>query len=144
MPELQFTEQERKSIEAAIATAENQSSGEIQVHIENRCTEDVLDRAAEVFALLKMHKTALRNGVLFYLAVKDQKFAVIGDKGINAVVPDNFWDEVKEGMQNDFRKGAFTKGLREGILLAGNQLQSHFPSNRDDINELPNSISFGK
>ncbi len=144
MPELQFTEQERKSIEAAIATAENQSSGEIQVHIENRCTEDVLDRAAEVFALLKMHKTALRNGVLFYLAVKDQKFAVIGDKGINAVVPDNFWDEVKEGMQNDFRKGAFTKGLREGILLAGNQLQSHFPINRDDINELPNSISFGK
>ena len=144
MPELQFTDQDRKSIIDAIETAEKQSSGEIQVHIENRCTEDVLDRAAEVFALLKMHKTELRNGVLFYLAVKDHKFAVLGDKGINAVVPTNFWDDVKELMQNHFRKGEFTKGLREGILLAGNQLKSHFPDKGDGKNELPNTISFGK
>jgi len=144
MPELHFTDQDRKSIIEAIETAEEQSSGEIQVHIENRCTEDVLDRAAEVFALLKMHKTELRNGVLFYLAVKDHKFAVLGDKGINAVVPDHFWDDVKELMQNHFRQGEFAKGLREGILLAGNQLKSHFPYKGDGKNELPNTISFGK
>lgn len=144
MPELHFTDQDRKSIIDAIETAEKQSSGEIQVHIENRCAEDVLDRAAEVFALLKMHKTELRNGVLFYLAVKDHKFALLGDKGINAVVPDHFWDDVKELMQNRFRKGEFTEGLREGILLAGNQLKSHFPDKGDGKNELPNTISFGK
>lgn len=144
MPELHFTDQDRKSIIDAIETAEKQSSGEIQVHIENRCTEDVLDRASEVFALLKMHKTELRNGVLFYLAIKDHKFAVLGDKGINAVVQDHFWDDVKELMQHRFRKGEFTEGLREGILLAGDQLKSHFPDKGDGKNELPNTISFGK
>ena len=53
----------------------------------------MLDRAAWVFKKLGMHKTAERNGVLFYLAVDDRKFAIIGDAGINAKVPAGFWDD---------------------------------------------------
>jgi uncharacterized membrane protein len=91
-----------------------------------------------------MNKTEARNGVLFYLAVSDRKFAIIGDAGINAKVPQGFWDEIKALMQNSFREGKFTEGLSQGILLAGTQLKAHFPFNKDDVNELSDEISFDK
>jgi uncharacterized membrane protein len=91
-----------------------------------------------------MHKTAERNGVLFYLAVSDRKFAILGDAGINAKVPTGFWDDISELLKNNFKDGKFTEGLSEGILLAGEHLKIHFPHRKDDINELPDEISFSK
>jgi uncharacterized membrane protein len=138
-----FSKEEKQKITNAIKQAELATSGEIQVHLENHCKEDVLDRAAEVFSILKMHKTEQRNGVLFYLAVVDHKFAILGDCGINKVVPDNFWDDIKEHMLSLFRQGKITDGLCEGIKMAGNQLQKHFPYEEGDVNELSDEISFG-
>ncbi len=144
MAEKLFTETEKKEIVQAIETAERQTSGEIQVHIENHCKGDVLDRAAEVFEALKMHKTKERNAVLFYLAVVDHKFAVIGDKGINHVVPENFWETIRNEMVLQFKNKNFTEGLKLGISKCGEQLQTQFPfENKGDINELPDEISFG-
>ncbi|RKD87757.1 TPM domain-containing protein [Mangrovibacterium diazotrophicum] len=139
-----FTEQEKKQITDAIKAAELKTSGEIRVHVEGRCKEDVLDCAAHWFEQLKMHKTAARNGVLFYLAVTDRKFAILGDAGINAKVPDNFWESTKDLMLSHFKKGRFADGLSEGILMAGKQLKEHFPYQKDDVNELSDDISFGK
>jgi len=139
-----FTSDQKQQIVGAIKDAELDTSGEIRVHIENRCKKDVLDRAAAVFASLKMHKTKLRNGVLFYLAIKDHKFAILGDGGINAVIPDDFWDNIKEMMQHMFKEGEFTVGLSSGITMAGEQLKDHFPYHSDDINELDDDISFGE
>jgi uncharacterized membrane protein len=140
-----FTHAQQKSIVSAIKQAESNTSGEIQVHIEKHCKGEVLDRAADVFATLKMHTTALRNGVLFYIAVKDHKFAILGDAGINNVVPHNFWEEIKNDMEVHFRKGEFTEGLCHGIITAGSQLKQHFPhKGKHDNNELSDEISFGK
>jgi uncharacterized membrane protein len=139
-----FTRKQQAIILAAVKEAENKTSGEIRVHIETSCNEDVLDRAAWVFKKLGMHKTAERNGVLFYLAVKDKKFAVIGDAGINSKVPAGFWDDVKELLLKRFRDGKFTEGLSEGIIMAGEHLKKHFPHKKDDVNELPDQISFDK
>lgn len=139
-----FTREQQALILAAVKEAEDQTSGEIRVHIETRCDEDVLDRAAWVFKQLAMHKTAERNGVLFYLAVSDRKFAVIGDAGINSKVPEGFWDDVKELLLLKFREGKFTEGLSEGIIRAGEHLKKHFPHRPDDVNELPDEISFDK
>ncbi len=138
-----FTEQEKKTIVDSIKEAELNTSGEIRVHIERGCKGPVLDRAVKVFEKLGMHKTELKNGVLFYLAVDDHKFAILGDKGIDEVVPENFWDAIKEHMLSLFRQGEFSQGLREGILKAGVALKKHFPYSDDDINELPDDISFG-
>ena len=91
-----------------------------------------------------MNKTAERNGVLFYLAVRDKKFAIIGDAGINSKVPAGFWDSISEILQKNFKQGKFAEGLSEGIVLAGKQLKTHFPHRTDDINELPDEISFDK
>ena len=138
-----FSKEEQGHIKSAIKEAELSTSGEIRVHIDNHCREDVLDRAAWWFEKLEMHKTELRNGVLFYLAVKDHKFAILGDAGINAKTPDNFWDAIKEEMQNHFIKGEFSEGLSNGILKAGEQLRKQFPYESDDVNELSDDISFG-
>lgn len=139
-----FSPEQKAQIVAAIKAAETQTAGEIQVHIESRCKGSVLDRAAQVFETLKMYQTKERNGVLVYLAVEDHKFAILGDAGINAVVPANFWESTKDQMADFFRQGKFTEGLIEGIHHAGEQLKAHFPFNsQNDQNELSDEVSFG-
>ena len=139
-----FSEEEKESIKHAIAEAELNTSGEIRVHIEGVCADDVLDRAAYIFEKLGIHKTEKRNGVLFYLAADDRKFAILGDAGINKVTPDNFWDDIKDVMLNYFKDNKFTEGLTTGIKMAGEQLKAHFPHLKDDVNELSDDISFSQ
>jgi len=139
-----FTKKEKEEIQKAILNAEMDTSGEIRVHIETNCEGEVLDRTAYLFKKIGMQKTEQRNGVLIYLAVQSRKFAIIGDKGINAVVPENFWDNIKEKMTSYFEKEEFVLGLAEGIEQTGKQLKKHFPRHLNDINELSDEISFGK
>jgi uncharacterized membrane protein len=144
MPQDLFTIAQQKEIVAAIKEAERNTSGEIRVHIEKNCKEDVLDHAAYIFDELEMQKTALRNGVLIYLAVEDRKLAILGDAGINLKVPKGFWDEIKDLMISNFKEGKFTEGLSQGIILAGEQLKKHYPHDKEnDENELSDEISFG-
>ena len=137
-----FSEDEKLQIINAIREAETNTSGEIRVHIEKYCKNSVLDRAAYVFKALEMHKTRLRNGVLFYLAVEEQKFAILGDAGINQKVPENFWEDIKKEMAAYFQNGKIPEGLSAGILRAGEQLKQHFPWQEDDVNELSDEISY--
>ena len=139
-----FTQEEQNLIVEAIREAEKNTSGEIRVHIESKCKEDVLDHAAYFFEKLEMHETQLRNGVLIYLAIDHRKFAILGDVGINQVTPDNFWDEIKENMLNHFRDNKFTEALITGIRMIGDALKANFPYQSDDVNELSDEISFGK
>jgi len=139
-----FTTEQKKEITEAIKSAELNTSGEIRIHIESRCKIDVLDRASVIFSQLKMHKTEQRNGVLFYVAIDDHKFAILGDVGINEKVPDNFWDSETETVINHFKEEKYTEGLCKGIIMAGEQLKKHFPYQSDDVNELSDDISFGK
>lgn len=139
-----FSQAEKDKLKNAIVQAELNTSGEVRIHIDSVCNEDVLDRAAYIFKKIGMNKTELRNGVLFYLAVKSKKFAIIGDGGINAVVPENFWDSIKDNLAAHFIKGEFTEGLCEGIEMAGEQLKKCFPYQKDDVNELSDDISFGE
>jgi uncharacterized membrane protein len=101
------------------------------------------DRALEVFHELKMHETQLKNGVLIYLAANDKKFVICGDKGINDVVSEDFWDSTKDVMASQFKTGNFKQGLIDGISKAGEQLRRHFPYEEGDTNELSNEISKG-
>jgi len=142
-PKKFFTVEQKAIIKNAIKEAELNTSGEIRVHLAKKCTKDVLDCAADIFAQLKMHKTEQRNGVLFFLAVNTRQFAILGDVGINAKVPDDFWNEIKIEVLNNFKKEKFTEGLSKGILMAGEKLKEHFPHKNDDVNELSDEISIG-
>ncbi|GAA4519863.1 TPM domain-containing protein [Sphingobacterium thermophilum] len=140
-----FNEEEQERVVHAINVAENLTSGEIRVVVENVVGQDTtaFDKAKSYFEKLNMHKTVQRNGVLIYLAIADHQFAIIGDAGINKVVPDNFWEITKDKMLFHFRQGNYVRGLVEGIQEAGEQLRQYFPRQDDDINELPNDIHFG-
>ncbi|SOD96370.1 TPM domain-containing protein [Spirosoma fluviale] len=138
-----FTQDEQQRIVEAIRQAEKATSGEIRVHVEPHCAHaDPVQRAIEVFAQLGMHQTKEQNGVLFYLAHTDRKFAILGDKGINAKVPDNFWESTKELLRSHFKAGHYAEGLSLGIERAGQQLKQYFPYASDDVNELADDISF--
>ena len=137
-----FTKDQQEYLRQAIMNAELDTSGEIRVHIENTCKGDALDRALVVFKKLGMVNTESRNGVLIYLAVKNRKFAIIGDEGIHAVVSEIFWDSIKNKMLNQFRENHFTEGLVDAISETGQQLKKYFPHQSDDKNEQPDDISF--
>ena len=139
-----FTKEQKIEIVNAIKQAELNTSGEIRVHIEKSCKGDVLDRAAFIFDKLNMQKTEQRNGVIFYLAIQNKKFAILGDAGINEKVPADFWENIKTTMLGLFKEQKFSEGLVKGITMAGEQLKTHFPYQSDDVNELPDEISFGK
>ena len=137
-----FNEDEQQRIRAAIEDAEKHTSGQIRVCIEKSCSEDVLDRAAKYFHKLDMHKTKHRNGVLIYLATVDRKFAIIGDAGINKVVPADFWDSTKEDMLAHFKLGDLVEGIVTGLQIASEQLQKYFPHHNGGANELSDDIAF--
>jgi uncharacterized membrane protein len=137
-----FTEDEQHRIQKAVADAEKSTSGEIRVCMEKTCSDNPLDRAVKYFAQLEMHKTKLRNGVLIYVATVDRKFAIIGDVGINNVVPADFWDSTKEAMLNHFKYGNLVEGIVTGITQAGEQLKKYFPHLLNEKNELPDDIAF--
>jgi len=140
---LNSDEQER--VVHAVSVAENMTSGEIRVVVENVVGNNLtaIQKAEKYFFELNMHKTLRRNGVLVYLAVADHQFAIIGDAGINAKVPSDFWENTKNKMLAYFKVGDFASGLVEGIHDAGEQLHHFFPRQEDDVNELPNDIHFG-
>lgn len=134
---------EEQDIIKAIRIAEQNTSGEIRIHIENSSKLDAFERAMEVFHYLKMDNTKQQNGVLIYVAVEDKHFVIYGDKGINEVVPNGFWDSTKDAIQSQFKHGNFKQGLIEGVLKAGKQLEKHFPWIHGDKNELSDDISKG-
>jgi uncharacterized membrane protein len=137
-----FTSSQETVLLQAISTAEEQTSGEIRLHIDAKCPIDPIEKAKQVFVKLKMHETAERNGILFYVNLKQKRFAIWGDEGINNKVPANFWDEIKNTCIDHFKKDQIVEGLEKSILMCGNQLKTHFPHKANDKNELSNDISF--
>ncbi len=134
--------EEQKIIEA-IRDAEMNTSGEIRVHLEACSEKEAIVRAKEVFYYLKMDQTEAQNGVLFYLGVEDKKFAIIGDKGIDQVVPSDFWNGIRDAVMDEFKHQHFVQGLLLGISKAGLKLKEFFPLLPDDRNELSNTVSKG-
>lgn len=146
-----LNKEEETAIVEAIRVAEKNTSGEIRVHLEAKSisprnpskTVEAFDRAAEVFDMLRMDNTKEANGVLIYIAVEDRTLVILGDKGINRVVGQDFWESTKDIIIHHFKNGDMKQGLVEGILKAGEQLKKHFPFKKNDANELPDEISIG-
>ena len=144
MPTFDFiSKEDEQAIVAAIVQAEQNTRGEIRVHIEKHTELSPIERAKEVFHELGMNETELRNGVLFYVGVDDHSFAIIGDQGINDVVPADFWESTKDLVIADFKQKEYSAGLIAGVLKAGEQLKKYFPSTDNNPNELSNEITRG-
>ena len=107
---------DQQQIIEAIENAERMTSGEIRVHIQPKARGDIWVVAQRTFERLGMTKTDLRNGVLLFIACEEQRFVILGDKGIN-------------------------EGIVEAIHSAGEELRHDFPRSEQDQNELTNEIS---
>ncbi|HEX7421838.1 MAG TPA: TPM domain-containing protein [Thermoanaerobaculia bacterium] len=127
-------------IVAAIGDAEKQTSGEIRVHVQPKAGDDIRKYAEKTFERLGMVKTSLRNGVLLFIASEDQRFVILGDRGIDEKVPAGFWDEIAAKLTIRFKAGEFTEGIVEAIRGAGEHLGRFFPRSAGDVNELPDEI----
>ena len=143
-----FSESDFEAIAAAVGAAEAATSAEIRVHLERRMRRprgagpgDALERARQVFAQLGMHQTALRHGVLIYLAIDDHKVAIMGDEGIHALVGGEYWAGIRDLMVERLRRGEARAGLVDAVGELGRSLARHFPRRPDDTNELSNTVS---
>lgn len=125
----------------AINTAEQLTSGEIRVHVQPRAGGEIRNVAERTFERLGMTKTALRNGVLLFIACEEQRFVILGDDGINTKVPAGFWNEIAAKLTIRFQHREFTEGIVEAIHSAGEELRHYFPRAHDDVNELTNDIN---
>ena len=139
-----LTKEQQREITDAIAEAEKNTSGEIRVHVDDSYVQMTPKAIIKLFKKLGMEKTERRNGVLFFISVNTRQFVIIGDTGINSVVPDDFWVSIKDKVVAHFKKDEFVEGLVEGIKCCGEKLKAHFPYQSDDTNELTNEISYGE
>jgi uncharacterized membrane protein len=138
-----LTEAEKQQIVSAIEAAEKRTVGEIRVHLENWCWIDAKKHAEDIFLQLGMDKTAERTGVLIYVAVKSHKMAIIGDSGINAKVPSDFWESVMQHCIACFKDNRYADGLVDTVNQCAVPLEMHFPKTGNNPDELSNEISFG-
>jgi uncharacterized membrane protein len=136
-----FSKLDSHRLVEAIAEAEKKSSGEIRVHVTRRKPDNLEERAKRRFELLGMTKTALRNGVLIYIAPKLRRFQILGDSGIHEKCGDEFWKATAAEMETHFRRGDFTEGIIHGVAKIGNLLAEHFPRESGDVNELPDEVT---
>jgi uncharacterized membrane protein len=139
-----FSAGEEKKVVDAIRLAESGSSGEVRVHFSKRIHKDILSDAQATFNRLEMFKTERRNGVLIYVVPGKKQFAIIGDEGFHKIAGDDFWQSVKDKMQDFFRHGNFVEGMTTGLAEVGEILKKHFPRQDNDTNELQDEISYGK
>ncbi len=135
-----FSEQDLEDLQRAIAGAEKKTSGEIKVNFEYDVQRDPLHHAHRIFHALGLAKTAERNVTLIVLFLKDRKFAILGDLGIQRRVPPDFWDSISAQMEAEFRRGDFRNGLLLGIRELGEKLARYFPHKKGDRNEVSDRI----
>ncbi|MCX5913193.1 MAG: TPM domain-containing protein, partial [Deltaproteobacteria bacterium] len=126
-PKKYFSSEEQQRIGDEIRRAEDRTSGEIRVHLDCCAKADALEKAKQIFVRLGMTKTRQRNGVLIYLATDHKKFAILGDEGIHRVVPEDYWETVKDKMQEHFRQGKISEGICLGVREVGEKLKVNFP-----------------
>ena len=135
---------EMASLVEAIKQAENQSTGEIRVHIDSTSVDNNAKVAFDVFKKLGMDQTKERNAVLFHVNFEQHYLTIIGDAGIHQKVHQNFWDQLHDQITAEFAKGNYHDGLRNAILKTGFELKKHFPVSGENHNELSNEITFSK
>lgn len=137
-----FSDADLDAIEAAIAAAERETSGEIRVHLErHQPSGDALARATEIFARLGMHDTAERNAVLIYLAVDNHTLAIAGDAGVHAQVGDAYWQGIRNAMVERLRRGEPREAVVHAVGEVGQVLRRFFPRRPDDRDELSDRVS---
>ena len=141
-----YSEQALERIQQAIADSERSHAGEIRFAVEAALPWSYLkrdaparQRAAMVFAKLRVWDTEQNNGVLIYVELADHSIEIIADRGVARRVPRAEWDAICEAMRDHFRAGRFEQGTTAAVQAVGALLARHFPLADGERN--PNELS---
>jgi uncharacterized membrane protein len=128
----------------AIQRAEENTTGEIRVHLSKKWIErDPFRRATRLFRQFGMFRTTHRNAVLLYVNLKRKKFAIIGDEGIHQVVGQRYWEELAIELKRALISTHPENAIAIAVTHIGGVLQKHFPLEAGEHNhhELKNEFS---
>ena len=141
-----FSAQTLDAIEAAVRDCETRHPGEIRFAVEGalpllRVAAGLSprERAAELFAQLRVWDTEHNNGVLIYVLLADHAVEIIADRGVgDARVPPAEWQACCRLIEAECRAGRFAPGAIAGIDAVAAVLARYPPARPDVGDELPN------
>jgi uncharacterized membrane protein len=139
-----FPAQALAAIERAITAGEAAHGGEIRFAVEGAMPtapllrgQSARERAIETFSRLRIWDTEHNSGVLIYLLLADRDVEIVADRGVHAKVGDGEWERICRRMEADFREGKYEAGVIAGVEEVNRQLTRHFPSDKQELGELP-------
>jgi uncharacterized membrane protein len=133
-------------ISERIKDLERNTSGEICISIKEEPSfrdrkKDLRVLAEEEFFKRNVNNTRDKTGILIFIVLKQRKFYILADSGINEKVDPDTWNFIKDNMQDMFAKGRFAGGIIKAIESVGEILNAHFPIKPDDTNEISNRVN---
>lgn len=101
--------------------------------------EDEVREAAQIQFFRKgLYRTREETGVLIYISVFERRVWVLGDRGINAVIPEGHWKDVVAMIIQAIKDRRPGEGICHAIGDVSRILQEKFPIRHNDQNELKN------
>ncbi len=106
--------------------------------------EGEVSEAAQVQFFRKgLYRTREETGILIYISVFERRVWVLGDRGINAVIPEGNWDGIVATIVRAIKDGHPAEGICQAVNEVGRILKEKFPVGSGDQNELGNLIVEG-
>jgi putative membrane protein len=102
--------------------------------------EEVREEAQIQFFRKGLYRTREESGVLIYISVFERKVWVLGDRGINAEIPEVKWNGIVVMMVQAIKDGNPAEGICRAVNEVGWILKDKFPVKPGDRNELENMI----
>jgi len=143
VPRLFFTKEEQSQIKQAIEQAERKTSAEIVVRLERNCPGDPLVHCRDLLQTLGITEAKSRSGAILFISLEDHKVAVFGDVNVDRVFSQEHWDALCSKLVLGFKEDRHCEALCEAIHWIGERLSGPLPYLKEDVNELPDDLSFG-
>ena len=121
-----MTKAQQATIAAAIAAAEDGTTGRIAVREIPDRSLDAFERAKREFGRIGLQRHEHANAALILVAPKARRFAIVGDRALHERVGDAFWDDVVEKSTPFFARGETEAGILYAVARLGDVLHAHF------------------
>jgi uncharacterized membrane protein len=140
-----LSKEDLKDITDKIKNIELNTSGGLRLCLKYKTEWHEKKMRTRDLAIREFHKLGMQNtkeytGILIMIFLKDKKFEIIADKGINSRVEKNTWDNIAGELTNHFSAFKFKSGILNLLDKVGSLLAKEFPKKKDDVNELPDDI----
>jgi uncharacterized membrane protein len=141
MPNQELLSSEEKArLEMKIAAAERLSAAEIRVVLTRSSWMGIRNKARTIFRKYGLDQTSGRNLVLILIDTRSRELLIDGDEAVDSRVGQEFWDDVRDAMIAEMRKGDLAAALSTGIHRTGEKLGVLFPAEGDARDEISNEI----